>query len=134
MGPARILVVDDFEPFRRLTRSMLETPRFRVVGQASDGLEAVQKARELQPDLILLDIGLPKLNGLCAAEQMRKVSPRSIILFLTQDNSQDVVQEALNSGALGYVHKTRTHRDLLPAIDSVLAGKQFVSATWEGQE
>ena len=127
MGPARILVVDDFEPFRRLTRSMLKPPRFRVVGQASDGPEAVQKAQELQPDLILLDIGLPKLNGLCAAEQMRKVAPRSIILFLTQNNSQDVVQKALDLGALGYLQKTRTQRDLLRAIESVLEGKQFVN-------
>jgi DNA-binding NarL/FixJ family response regulator len=131
MDPIRVLVVDDYEPFRRLIRSTLEDPSFRIIGEASDGLEAVQKATLGLPDLILLDIGLPKLNGLKAAEQIRQVVPQTRILFLSQEPSIDVVQYALSLGALGYLHKTRTHRELLPAIESVLAGKQFVSTGLE---
>jgi DNA-binding NarL/FixJ family response regulator len=131
MDPIRVLVVDDYEPFRRLIRSTLEDPSFRIIGEASDGLEAVQKATLGLPDLILLDIGLPKLNGLKAAEQIRQVVPQTRILFLSQEPSIDVVQYALSLGALGYLHKTRTHRELLPAIESVLAGRQFVSTGLE---
>ena len=93
----------------------------------SDGLEAVQKAEELRPDLIVLDIGLPKLNGIEAARRIRQVSPNSKIVFLTMDNSPDVAQAALSTGAQGYVHKARAQSDLLPAIDAVLRGEQFVS-------
>jgi DNA-binding NarL/FixJ family response regulator len=133
MHPVRVLVVDDNEPFRRLIRSMLESPSFRVIGEASDGLEAIQKATLLQPDLILLDISLPKLNGLKAAEQIRQFAPRSKILFLSQGPDLDIVQHALGLGALGYLHKTRTG-ELLLAIDSVLAGKQYVNTGLEIRE
>jgi CheY-like chemotaxis protein len=108
-------------------------PEFQIVGQASDGLEAIQKAAMLQPDLVLLDIGLPKLNGLRAAEQIRRLAPRSKILFLSQEFSLDVVQHALDLGALGYLHKTRAG-ELLLAIDSVLAGRQYVSTDLEIRE
>src|SRR5204862_4944745 len=91
----RIIVVDDYEPFRRFVCSMLEQrPELRVVGEASDGLEAVQKAEELQPDLILLDIGLPALNGMEAARRIRKLAPHSKILFVSMESSPEVVQEA----------------------------------------
>ena len=114
---------------------MLEQrPEFQVIGQASDGIEAIEKAERLQPDLILLDIGLPKLNGIRTAEQIRKIAPHSKILFLSQENSSDVIQAALDVGALGYLHKTRTRRDLMAAIESVLAGKQFVSTGWESRD
>jgi DNA-binding NarL/FixJ family response regulator len=131
MDPVSVLVVDDYEPFRRLIRSMLASSSFRIIGEAADGLEAVQKAALGQPDLILLDIGLPKLNGLKAAEQIREVASHTKVLFLSQESSVDVVQHALGLGALGYLHKTRTHQELLPAIESVLAGKQFVSTALE---
>jgi len=122
-------VVEDFEPFQRVIRSMLqERPELQVIGEVSDGLEAVQKAEELQPDLILLDIGLPTLNGIEAARRIRKVAPKSRILFLTQEPSADVVQEALSLGAAGYVLKVRAGSDLLAAVDAVLQGKQFVSS------
>jgi DNA-binding NarL/FixJ family response regulator len=134
----KVLVVDDFEPFRRLLYSTLEKRAgFQVIDQASDGLEAVQKAEELQPDLILLDIGLPKLNGIEAAKRIRKVAPHSIILFLSQESSSDMVRETLRLGAMGYVHKSRTQSDLLPALEAVLAGKRFVSSDlvgWESTE
>jgi CheY-like chemotaxis protein len=92
-----------------------------------DGSEAVQKAEELRPDLIVLDIGLPKLNGIEAARRIRQVSPNSKIVFLTTENSPDVAQAALSTGAEGYVHKARAQSDLLPAIDAGLRGEQFVS-------
>jgi CheY-like chemotaxis protein len=102
---------------------------FQVIGQASDGLEALQKATELQPDLILLDIGLPKLNGIETARRVRKLAPDIRILFFSQYSSSDVVQEALGTGALGYVHKLHARSELLPAIKAVLAGKRFVSSS-----
>ena len=88
---------------------------------------AVQKVEELNPDLILLDIGLPGLNGIEAGRQMRKLVPNARIIFLTQESSEDVIQEALSFGAQGYVVKTRAGTDLLAAVDAVLQGKQYVS-------
>jgi CheY-like chemotaxis protein len=120
---AKLLIVDDFEPFRRFVCTELEQDaRFQIIGQASDGLDAVQKAEELQPDLIVLDIGLPKLNGIEAAKRIRKLAPQAKILFLSQDPSSDVAQEALKLGALGYIHKVRAESELVPAIEAVLEG------------
>ena len=125
----RVLVVDDYEPWRRFVSTTLQKqPGLQVSGEASDGLEAVQKAEELQPDLIVLDIGLPTLTGIEAARRIRKVSPKSKILFISQESSADVVQEALASGALGYVVKVHAGSDLLPAVGAVLEGRQFVSS------
>jgi DNA-binding NarL/FixJ family response regulator len=131
--PIRILVVDDFEPFRRFVCStLLKRPELQVVGEASDGLEAIQKAEELQPDLIVLDIGLPKLSGIEAARQIRGRAPRSKIIFLSQESSTEVVQEALGLGARGYVVKTHAGNALLKAVDAVLQGGQFVSKGLSG--
>jgi DNA-binding NarL/FixJ family response regulator len=101
----------------------------QIVCEVSDGLEAVQKAEELQPDLIVLDIGLPGLNGIEAARRIRKLSPNSKILFASQDCAPDVVQEALSLGALGYVLKAHAATDLLAAVEAVLRSEQFVSPT-----
>jgi DNA-binding NarL/FixJ family response regulator len=121
-------LVDDFEPFRRLVASMLQQqPELQVVGHVPDGLEAVQKAKELQPDLILLDIGLPGLNGIDAARRIRCISPRSKILFLSENGSPDVAREALGTGARGYVLKSGLAGELLPAVEAVLLGRRFVS-------
>jgi len=128
----RILIVDDFEKFRLYLCSALEQdPRFEIVGQACDGMEAVQKAAELKPDLVLLDVGLPKLNGVQAARQMRKVAPLAKILFISQEFSFDVVKAALRSGpgALGYIQKLNVARELLPGIEAVLAERYFVRGT-----
>jgi DNA-binding NarL/FixJ family response regulator len=126
----RILVVDDYEPFRRFVCSTLgERPGFEILGEASDGVEAVTKAQELKPDLILLDVGLPILNGLEAARQIRIIAPESKIIFVSQESSPDVQQEAFSLGAWGYVLKTRVARDLLATVEAVLLGRHFVSGT-----
>jgi DNA-binding NarL/FixJ family response regulator len=128
MPPLRILVVEDFAPFWQVIRSTLaKRPDVQVIGEVADGLEGVQKAEVLEPDLVLLDIGLPTLNGIDAARQLRKLAPASKIIFLSQESSCEVVQEALNLGAWGYVVKTRTATDLLAAVDAFLEGRQFVS-------
>jgi len=128
MSPMRVLVVEDFAPFLQVVRSTLaERPNVQVIGEVADGLEGVRKAELLEPDLVLLDIGLPMLNGIEAARQIRKLAPESKIIFLSQESSCEVVQEALNVGAWGYVVKTRTATDLLAAVDAVLEGRPFVS-------
>jgi DNA-binding NarL/FixJ family response regulator len=126
----RILVVDDFKDWLRQVRLLLQSrPECQVIGEASDGSEAVQKAEELKPDLIVLDVGLPNLSGIEAARQIRQRSPNSEIIFLSQNSDLDVVRAALDTGALGYVCKTDAGRELLPAMDAVLRGKQFVSGS-----
>jgi DNA-binding NarL/FixJ family response regulator len=128
LSSIRILIADDFEDWRRQLRLLFQArPQWQVIAEAADGPEAIQKARELKPDLIVLDIGLPKLNGIEAARRIRRLSPRSRILFLSLHNSPDMVQAALSTGALGYVHKTDANSVLLPAVEAVLRGKQFVS-------
>ena len=135
MPRLRVLIVEDYQAFRRFMRLALQQREaLQVIEEVSDGLDAVQKAQELQPDLILLDIGLPKLNGLEAGRRIRKISPNSRILFLSQESSPDVVQEALSLGARGYVLKARAQSDLLSAIDAVLGGKHFVSSGLELSE
>jgi DNA-binding NarL/FixJ family response regulator len=125
----RILVVEDYEPFCRFVCSTLaKGSDLQVICEVSDGLEAVLKAAELQPDLILLDIGLPSLNGIEAARQIRKLSPKSKILFVSQESSADVVQEALRLGALGYITKTHAGIELLAAVEAVCQGRWFAGA------
>jgi DNA-binding NarL/FixJ family response regulator len=99
-----VLVVDDYEPFRRVVRSILQ-PRndLQIVGEAADGLEAVQKAKALRPDLILLDIALPTLNGIQAARRVRDLVPRAKIMFVSVEFDQDVVREAFSAGGLAYI-------------------------------
>jgi DNA-binding NarL/FixJ family response regulator len=129
MPSTRILIVDDYEPFRRFVSSTLaRSPQLQVIGEVSDGLEAVQKAEELQPDLIVLDIGLPTLNGIEAARQIRTRSIECKLLFLSHESSADVVQEALALGALGYLVKGHPGSELLAAVEAVRQGKQFVSS------
>ena len=127
MAAVRIFIVDDYEPWRRAVCSILEECKdLEVICEGSDGLEAVQKSAELQPDLVLLDIGLPNLNGLQAACQIRKVSPGSKILFLTMHDSPELRQEALRIGVLGFVLKSDAARKLLPAVRAVTRNQRFV--------
>lgn len=124
----RVLLVDDFEPYRHSVRSMLRADeRLDLVGEAGDGLEAVQKSQNLQPDLILLDIGLPKLNGLEAAGRIEKVAPAAKVVFLSQNSDGDLVHAAMSNGARGYVLKADAGRELLPAIAAVVRGERFIS-------
>ena len=124
----RFIVVEDFAPFRQfICKTMAKWPHLQIICEVSDGAEAVQKATELKPDLILLDIGLPTLNGIEAARQIRQLAPESKVIFLTAESSPEIVQEALNLGARGYVLKKMAARDLLAAVEAVLEGRQFVS-------
>ena len=128
----RILVVEDFEPWCRFISAAIEQePELHLMCEVSNGLDAVQKAKELKPDLILMDIGLPKLNGIAAARQIRTFSPKSKILFLSQDSSAAVVREALEIGT-GYVVKTDAGRELLPAMKGVMLEEHFLSSTAKG--
>lgn len=125
----RILVADDFVPWRRFVSSLIlpKKPGWHIVCEVSDGVEAVTKAEELQPDMILMDIGLPKLNGIEAARQICKVASNSKILFLSAFDSLEVVEEALNSGGNGYVVKLDAASELVRAVEAVLQGIRFVS-------
>ena len=126
----RVLVVEDHDRLRHFfSTAFKKTPELQVIAEASDGLRGVQKAEELKPDLILLDIGLPTLNGIEAARRIREVSPASKILFISENRSFDIVREALSTGARGYLLKSDAARDLLPAVKAILEGKRFVSAT-----
>jgi len=126
--PARILLVDDFEPWRSFVCSIIQTEsELRIICEVSDGLAAVEKANKLKPDLILMDIGLPKLNGIAAAREIHNVAPKSKILFLSLESSPDAVQEALRFG-VGFVVKTDAPRELLPVIRAVIGEGRFVSS------
>jgi DNA-binding NarL/FixJ family response regulator len=129
VGRARVLVVDDYEPWRHFIVTTLQAqPELDVIAQASNGLEAVQGAQDLRPDLILLDIGLPGMNGLDAARRIKAVANDARILFVSENRSREIVEEALTTGAGGYVIKAEANSDLLPAVRAVLAGGRFVSA------
>jgi CheY-like chemotaxis protein len=127
--PLRILVVEDHAPFRRLICAALQRRTEYQTSEAADGLEAVQKAEAQQPDLILLDINLPKLHGFEVAKQVRSLVPDARLLFMSQESSSDIVRKALSLGAHGYIQKLSAGTDLLPAIDAVLGGQRFVSSS-----
>ena len=121
VSSVRILIVEDFPPLRQFICSMLgERNDLQIIGEAADGVEAVQKAVELKPDLILMDIGLPSLNGLEAARRILELVPESKIIFLSQESSSEVMQEALSLGARGYVVKIKATNELMPAIDAAI--------------
>ncbi len=126
MAPVRILIVDDFEPWRRAIRSILaEDSDLEVVCEGLDGLEAVQKCEELRPDLILLDIQLPKMNGFDAARQICEVSPGTKILFLSSYQAPEIMQEALRIGA-GLIVKAHAARDLLTIVMATIRSESAV--------
>ena len=131
---ARILVVDDHDSWRRyLVSELQQNSQFQVIGEASDGLEAVQTAARLRPDLIVLDIGLPTLNGIEAARRIRTDSPDSKILFFSEHRAPEIAQAALATGGDGYVTKSDADSDLLPAIEAIIQGRVFISARFAGQ-
>lgn len=131
--PVRILIVDDHEKWRRSLRGiLLQEPELVVIGEASDGGSAVEQARKLQPDLICLDIGLPRLNGLDAAREILSHSPRSKIVFVSENHSSDIAEAAMRTGASGYIIKSCAANELLPALRAAVRGERFVSAALAG--
>jgi len=124
VGPphqARILVADDFAPWRDQLRSFLKKrPEWNIVGEACNGQEAVEKATEMQPDIILLDVGMPSLNGIEAAKIICQRCPKSKILFVTQDGDADIRNAAIGVGATAYVLKANAGTELLDAIATAL--------------
>jgi len=124
----RVLIVEDHDPYREFLSSVIrKRPEFRVISQAADGVQAVRIAEELRPDLILLDIGLPGLNGIEAARRILRLCPDSKILFVSQESTEEIVLEALSTGANGYLLKTDVASELMAAISSVLMGERFMS-------
>jgi CheY-like chemotaxis protein len=131
----RVLVVDDYEPFRRIIYSTLQHElQLQTIVEASDGVEAIELAKALQPDLVVMDIRLPKVNGIEAAEKILKVAPQAKILFVSQESSVEVVQGAFNAGALGYIIKIDTARELRTAVKAVLRRQRFVSSRFAGHD
>ena len=127
-GHIRILLVDDHEPFRRYVSSMLqEQENMQVIGEAENGLDVVERAETLRPDVILLDIGLPGLNGIEAARQIAESACKAKIIFLTQELSPEVIQEAFSVGAWAYIVKAQAGSELLPAVEAVSRGERFVN-------
>ncbi len=130
----RVLVVDDYEPFRRFVCSTLRRiQEVQVIGEAADGLEAVRKAEELKPDLIVLDIGLPTLSGIEVARRIRNLRSECKILFMSQESSPDVAQAAFSLGATGYVVKAHAGSELLPAVEAVCKGRYYISKGLSGR-
>jgi DNA-binding NarL/FixJ family response regulator len=124
----RILVADDHDVIKRGLRALLESKvGWTVVAQASNGREAVEQAEMHKPDVAVLDISMPELSGLEAARRIRKVTPKTEVLFLTVHNSAQMLQEALDAGGRGYVLKSDVGSDLLVAIEAALKHKTFIS-------
>jgi DNA-binding NarL/FixJ family response regulator len=129
----RILVVDDHEVVRRGVISLLQSrPDFHMAGEASNGFEAVAMAEHLQPDVILLDIALPGLNGLEAARQILRLAPSAQILFFSQHNEPEMIRQAMRIGAAGYVCKADAGRELVNAIHAVAEHERFLSKSCVG--
>jgi DNA-binding NarL/FixJ family response regulator len=115
------MLVDDFDPWRQRVRSILEdSSSFRVIAEASDGQEAVEKAATLLPDIVLLDVSIPLINGIEVAKRIKQACPRSKIIFLSQQNDGEVRSAALATGAEAFLLKSRAARDLVPTIEAAL--------------
>ncbi len=128
MTALRILVADDHEIVRGGLRALLESrPDWEVCGEATNGREAVQKTKQLKPDVVVLDITMPELNGLEATRQIVKAVPKAAVLILTMHESEQVVREVLDAGARGYVLKSDAARDLLSAVEALGQHQPFFS-------
>lgn len=124
----RILVVDDFELWRRhIIGELRKRADWIIVAEASDGPEALEKFEELTPELVLLDVGLPTMDGITVASAMVRAAPGAKLLMLSAHNGGAIVQAALGAGARGYLLKSDAGRELVPAIEAVLRGDLFVS-------
>jgi DNA-binding NarL/FixJ family response regulator len=124
----RILLVDDHPVVRQGLKTLLEgRSGWEVIGEASDGAEAVEKAKDLNPDVMVLDVTMPKMNGLEACRLLRRQAPQLEILFVTQHDSPQMMREALEAGARGYVVKSNAARDLLAAVEAVSQHRVFTA-------
>ena len=133
MKPVSILIADDHAVVRRGLRALLETrPTWSVCGEALNGSQAVEQAAHLQPDVVILDISMPELNGVAATARMREVAPKSRVLVLTMHNSEELIQSCLRAGAQGYLLKSDAERDLISAVDALIAGKTFFTQAATG--
>ena len=128
LGKLQLLIVEDFEPFSAYLCGILSRLGFTNVAQARDGEQAIELAQKLQPDVVLLDLGLPKVSGLEVARRLRAISPRSQLLIVSSETSMEIVEEAMAAGARGYVFKYCASADVAPAIGAILNGEKFVSA------
>jgi DNA-binding NarL/FixJ family response regulator len=125
--PIRILLADDHAVLRSGLRLLIDSqPELKVVGEAGSGSEALSKAKELQPDLILLDINMPEMDGLAALPSLKTASPNSRVLVLTMYDDVSYLQEALRAGAAGYVLKKAVDSELLMAIQTVMRGETYI--------
>jgi DNA-binding NarL/FixJ family response regulator len=125
----KVLVVDDYAPWRLFVSLALAVKSgVQIVGEAQDGLTAIQKASEIMPDVVILDIGLPDMSGIEVAQRILEMAPKTRIVFLTENTSRDIVRDALLTGAQGYVVKSFAAKDLVPAFEAVLIDCHFVSA------
>lgn len=129
MPELRILIADDHELIRRGVRTLLEAePGWNVVAEASDGQEALEKAKETKPEIVVLDIGMPRLSGLEAARRLKRILPEAKVLILTMHDSERLAWEVLNAGAHGFVTKSDTARDLVIAIEALRRDKTFFTS------
>ena len=128
----RVLVVEDHEPFRRVICELLQQRAdLLIVGEAADGLDAIRQAEALRPDVVMLDIGLPMLSGIEVAGRIRAMVPDAKLMFVTNESSLEVVEQAFRRGAHGYVYKPRVQRDVLPVLEAIIRGGRFVSGGLE---
>jgi DNA-binding NarL/FixJ family response regulator len=126
MCPARILVADDHDVVRQGLRSLIqEQPQWKIIAEVKDGRNAVAKTSELKPDIAILDISMPSLNGLDATRQILKLNTHTKILILSMHDSEQVIENVLNAGARGYVLKADAASDLVRAMQALLAGQTF---------
>jgi DNA-binding NarL/FixJ family response regulator len=127
--PVRILIADDHQVVRTGLRALLESKSgWQVCAEAANGREAVEKAGQLKPDVAVLDIGMPLLNGVEATRQIRKLSPHTEVLILTMHDSEVLVQEVLEAGATGYIVKDDADRNLVAAVDALRRHKPYLSS------
>lgn len=126
--PIKILVVDDHELIRRRIVELLSAkPEFDIVGMAGNGLEAIKTAKQCQPDVVLMDISMPELNGIQAAPLVKKAAPQAEILMVTTHDDASFVREAFSAGARGFLMKSELPSELVPAVNDVFSKKRFIS-------